>query len=82
MELVRLGFDITVGIRMKRERSALVLDILEPARTAADRVFLKFMRGGVFPRTDFTVRGGLVNLIAEIGPLLTNWTSRMAMTPR
>jgi CRISPR-associated endonuclease Cas1 len=94
LELIRVGWDVTVGFLhgAKQDRSALVLDLLEPARTVADRAILNFVADEVFVPADFTLMPdgtcrlhpqlarrvvGLVNASEEVQPLLSKLTPQV-----
>jgi CRISP-associated protein Cas1 len=56
--VVSAGLDPTIGYMHAQhaERSALVLDLMEPLRPAADRVVLGFARGQPMSAADFVLR--------------------------
>ena len=69
MELVRAGLDVTIGFlhSVKSDRPALVLDVMEPARTVVDRFVLRSVRDEVFVPADFTITPqGVVRLHPQL----------------
>jgi CRISPR-associated endonuclease Cas1 len=69
IELVRAGFDATIGVlhSMQQDRPALVMDVLEPVRTLADRGVLKFVQHQVFAPADFAMTPeGVVRLHPQL----------------
>jgi CRISP-associated protein Cas1 len=93
-EVIQSGLDTSIGFlhQMRPARPALVLDLLEPARTLADRVVLTFVHEHIFSPADFTLTRngtcrlhpqlaqrvvGLVNVVDEIKPLLTKLSSKL-----
>ena len=98
IELIKAGFDVTIGFlhNMRPERPSLVLDLLEPARTVADRAILKFGREQTFSPSDFTLNAegmvrlhpqlarrvvNLVDVAEEIRPLLTESAWKLGFRP-
>jgi CRISPR-associated endonuclease Cas1 len=92
-EVIRSGLDVSIGFlhQMRPARPALVLDLMETARTMADRAVLTFVHEQIFSPADFklTPNGtcrlhpqlarrvvGLVNVGDEIQPLLAELTSK------
>ena len=75
IELVRAGFDVTIGFLhgVKQDRPALMLDVLEPARTVADRAVLNFVREQVFSPADFMLTSnGVVRLHPQLAREVVN----------
>jgi CRISPR-associated endonuclease Cas1 len=69
MELVRAGFDATIGFlhTAQKVRPALALDVLEPARATAERAVLNFLMKHAFSPSDFvTTPEGVVRLHPQL----------------
>jgi CRISPR-associated endonuclease Cas1 len=95
MALIGAGFDISVGFlhSLGRSRVPLLLDLLEPCRTIADRVVLKVVREEIFSPGDFTITSdgvvrlhpqlarrvvGLMSMNDEIQPVLMHYARWLA----
>ena len=57
MRAVSDGYDPTLGIMHESgpDRSALILDLMEPRRPTVDAALLRFMGSSTFSGADFTV---------------------------
>jgi hypothetical protein len=97
-ELIRFGFDTTMSTlhAMREDRPALVLDVLEPCRTIADRAILRFVREQTFALADFKLNAegvcrlhpqlarrvaGLVDVRDELDPQLLELAWRVGFRP-
>jgi CRISPR-associated protein Cas1 len=79
IETGSVGLDQSIGFlhELRQERAALVLDLLEPVRPAADRMVLQFIAGESLSASDFTIgSNGICRLhpqlarrvVSDVGP--------------
>ena len=72
-QLIALGYDPTLGFihAYGGDRSALVLDLMEPLRPIVDRAVLGFVHAQSFNPSDFTIRrDGVCRLNPELAKVL------------